>query len=285
MNKKSLFRLLLVVLIIAVGVVAYFSSNKPVQVEADNSQIPLEKPTFMEDVNESNSSMNQIASVLDQEAGISAYTQVSGPIDLSEVRSLYHTIEIETADYILGSITPPDNWDSYDVHVYVHKDGWMLAYYLRDEPAVKVFDWQTYSGTMNPTRFQSVLNSVATALSLPDPTLTYYDFRYPNATNLLLVVEHVSSHNTTESFDILDTSFTYYERSWGLGGDYDWDNDNSYYKVDDTTIHSTTIGDRTHFDTGFLSSSQLPPGDPHTIYIHNDDVGLLRGALAIVYGS
>ena len=285
MKIRKVYFFLAVSLLLTILSFAYV--NKPVPLAADDNVFKLEPPRF---VNVAQADSNAIASRLDDEAGIAAYYQAPVPVDLDDVRDLYHTKEITTSDYILGSMLVPGNWEEYDVHVYIHTSGWMLAYYLRDEPAVKLFDWQTYAGTMNPTRFQTVLNHVAAMLSLPDPTLTYYDFRYPDATNLLLAVEDVQTASTTESFDILDTSFTYYERSWGLGGTfgncYSSCSGYAYYDLDGTEIHRIIAENTTRFDSGFLSAAQLPPGDPHTVYVRygSDRVGFIKGALAIVYG-
>jgi hypothetical protein len=288
MSKKSAFRLSLLVLPIVVAASLFFSSQQPVRVEAGSTQIELQAPPCVGTTRDCASYPSAIASVLDSEAGISAYYQASTPVDLDDVRGLYLTIEIETSDYILGSMSVPDNWEDYDVHVYIHRSGWMLAYYLRDEPAVKIFDWQTYTGTMNPTRFQAVLNHVAASLSLPDPTLIYYDFRYPNATNLLLAAEDVQTKGT-ESFDILDTSFVYYERSWGLGIPHAdcgyYCNNTSIYLLDSIEIHRIVGENITRFDTGFFSPAELSPDDPHTISVSGNMSGVMyMGALAIVYG-
>ena len=56
-----------------------------------------------------------------------AYYQAPQPVNLSQVRPLFHTIEHETSDYILGTMTPQDNWEAYDPHVYIHGSGWMLV--------------------------------------------------------------------------------------------------------------------------------------------------------------
>jgi hypothetical protein len=288
MHKTFVFRLLsLVSLILAVTSLTFFSSNQILEVETGSVQIALKAPTFVESARAA--SPDSIASVLDSEAGISAYFQAPIIINLDNVRGLFHTIEIETSDYILGSIPIPDNREEYDAHVYIHKSGWIMAYYLRDEPAVKIFDWQTYAGTMNPTRLQSVLNEVSTGLGLPDPILTYYDFRYPNATNLLLVVED-GPGESIESFDILDTNFTYFEKSWGIGGALGdcwgctgWAN----YKLDGVEIHRVNGDNVQKFDIGFFEPTELTPINPHTITIYMASVApnyALRGALAIVYG-
>jgi hypothetical protein len=288
MHNKSAFRFFLLSLLVLAAIVTLFSNKQPVQVKAGDTHFVLKAPAFVGTANASElSSGSSIASVLDEEAGISAYFQTPSPIDLNNVRGLFHTIEIETADYILGSISVPDNWEQYDVHVYIHKSGWVLTYYLRDKPTVRIFDWQTYAGSMNPTRFQAVANEITETLNLSDPTLTYYDFRYPNATNLLLAVEDIPAY-TSDSFDILDTSFAYYERSWMLGGKLGDANYDAYvkYELDGTEIHRITGDYKTAYDTGFLSASQLASGDPHTIsiYHHSDTDSLIMGALSIVYG-
>ena len=159
----------------------------------------------------------------------------------------------------------PDNWEEFDVHVYIHKAGWVLAYYLKDEPVIRIFDWLTYNQVMNPTRFQSVLNRVTTTLNLPDPMLTYYDFRYPNTTNLLLVLEN-AGNNITDSFGILGTDFIYYEADWGLGGnDIGWST-NATFQLDGNEVHKL-LSSSDRFNVGILTPSQLPHINPQTITV------------------
>ena len=64
------------------------------------------------------------------EAGISAYFKSASPIALADVRGVFRVIEVETADYIIGSVPVPDYRGEYDAHVYVHREGWFVAYYL-----------------------------------------------------------------------------------------------------------------------------------------------------------
>lgn len=265
-----------------------FSRYQAKSAEAGNVEFALKAPSFMKR-GSAQDALDPIASVLDNEAGISAYFKAPVAVNLDDVRDLYHTIEIETADYILGSISVPDNREEYDVHVYIDESGWMLAYYLYDKPAVRIFDWETWIGTMNPTRFQSVLNYVATALNIATPALTYYDFRYPDATNLLLVVEDGLA-STINTFDILSTNFTYFERSCGAGGTHIKCNFCSYFStvlVDGKEVHRTNaVANVPTFDTGMIEATDLPPSEPHTITIAMSANwnSTVIGALAIVYG-
>jgi hypothetical protein len=67
-------------------------------------------------------------------------------ITINSVASLFRTIEVSTTDYIIGSIPVPNYPETEDAHAYIHKDGWMLAYYLKVDPVGKIVDWQSYDG-------------------------------------------------------------------------------------------------------------------------------------------
>ncbi len=60
----------------------------------------------------------------------------SGHVSLS-VRNRFRTIEAETNDYIIGSVDLQDYPEQFDTHVYIHRDGWFMAYYLAADPAVQ----------------------------------------------------------------------------------------------------------------------------------------------------
>src|SRR5688572_17479878 len=66
------------------------------------SHISLKAPSFIQPAYAQGTP--EVGSKLDSEAGISAYTQSADLIDLNLVRPVFTTIEIETADYIIGSV-------------------------------------------------------------------------------------------------------------------------------------------------------------------------------------
>ncbi|MFW0860251.1 MAG: hypothetical protein AAGB97_08910 [Dehalococcoidia bacterium] len=41
----------------------------------------------------------------------------------------------------------PDLPEADDVHVYVHEDGWIVAYYLKRHPVAKIIDWNNLAVT------------------------------------------------------------------------------------------------------------------------------------------
>jgi hypothetical protein len=138
--------------------------------------------------------------------GISAYFQKEAGIDLGNVRGLYRTIEAETATYIIGSIDVPSFSEGYATHVYIDTDGWVLVYYLSDEPLSKIVNVRDYDGSVFTTKLRMVLEKVATAINVPQSfSETYYDFRYPNATHLAIIGESGES-----SFEVnLPTTFIF----------------------------------------------------------------------------
>lgn len=93
----------------------------------------------------------------------------------------------------------------------MHKDGWFLAYYLNADPIGKMINWAAFNEGI-PTKFEAVLATMAAAAGLPTPqTITYYDFRYPNATKMLLLYEDGANGN---EFRIkVPNSYFYYARS------------------------------------------------------------------------
>ena len=78
------------------------------------------------------------------EAGISAYFKSASPVTLADVRGVYRVIEVETADYIIGSVPVldyPEERTTF-MSMFIGTDG-SVAYYLRADPVGKMIDWQT----------------------------------------------------------------------------------------------------------------------------------------------
>jgi len=127
----------------------------------------LQAPPF---VGVARAETGSVASLAEDEIGMSAYLEAPTGISLDDVRDLYRTIETETADYIIGSIPIGEYPETEDIHVYVHTDGWILAYYLVEDPVGKIFDWRAYhdSGrTVLTTRLENMVAVVAGEAAVP----------------------------------------------------------------------------------------------------------------------
>ena len=278
MNTKNIRRLLLVAGAVAVLLVAFSLASKPGSPAHADNVFSLQSPPF---VGIASAQEVSGASIIEDEAGISAWFQASTSINLDDVRDVFRTIETETANYIIGSVPVTNYPESEDVHVYVHKDGWILAYYLAEDPVGKIFDWRMYHDTSRTnisTKLENTIAVVASAAGVPFSNATHYDFRYPNATHLMLIIEWV--YGGTDSCEVkLPGSFAYYERSWSLGS-------NSHtaagarYRLDGVTVEDYVRD--WHTSQGFLTAAQLSADQFHTIEIHVPS-DYAYGGLALVY--
>lgn len=153
---------------------------------------------------------SDVMSMLSEEAGMSAYVNMSMTVDLESAENVFRTIEDETEKYVIGSVLVEGYLESDEAHVFVSSDGWFVAYYPVSDPAAKIIDWRAYGQSREtiPTKLEKVLEVVVAGMvgraSVPP---SHYDFRYPDATELMFIVDY-------DSFTIqLPASFTFYEIS------------------------------------------------------------------------
>jgi len=288
MNKKRFHKLLLVgsgVLVLVVAVSLLNISGIPVSA---SNVIGLQAPPFMSEANAAGVEAVGTASFLEDEAGIAAYTHTSGAIDLSIVRDEFRAIEQETSQYIIGSVGIADYTENFDPHVYVHTDGWVVAYYLAADPASIIIDLRHYDGVQIDTMLQKAMEQILAVVGIVSFETTYYDFRYPNATNLMLAAEAIYDEGA-DSFEIkLPNDFTYYERSWTHVFHHLWC-DNCELYLDGTEISSLfpihSGDDVWLFGHNTLTPAQFPPGVFHTIQINmgDDNDPDAFGGIAVIY--
>jgi hypothetical protein len=258
-----------VVAVLLVAIVNFTGSNA-----ANAGQtLVLQPPAFVHAASMENSGTpEEVAAMLSDEAGISAYIQTTNPIDLSQVEGEFRTIETQTTEYIIGSVPVPDHPEHFDVHVYVHSDGWILAYYMEDEATSKIVDVKAH--TISSTKLDTIVSVIAGAAGEAVTDLKYYDFRYPNATNILMVAE---SGGDGDSFTIeMPSEYAYSERSWAM---YDTDGRVLNFVIDGDTATKDWSGSGMAY--GFIPASDLLPAQEHEIVI--DSWGSSYVVLMITY--
>jgi len=224
--------------------------------------VRLEKPTIAE------------ASFLEDEAGITAYMNAGQTIDLSLAKQAFRTIEEETDTFIIGSVSLPDYPETEDVHVYVNKDGWIVAYYLKQEPTAKIVDWNDYYTTkkIRRTKLEVAIFEIANKAFIQPKEIKYYHFGYPNANRLIIIVDAMWEGEKEDTFDIkLPSGLTYYERSyvhwqyakdWYYGGRF-----SSTIYIDDIQISNITPSQDYVQNLEILSPAQITTDQFHTIGI------------------
>lgn len=153
--------------------------------------------TAMADVGLSNAESG--VSFLVNEAGICAYGNVGGEINLTEAKAAFRGVEYESADYIIGSVPIPDYLESEDVHVYIHRTGWIVAYYTKTEFVAKII-----KDFMAPAdnKIEDAITVICTTIWIQKPEISYYDFRHPEANTLMIVGDQVVGYAETNTFRI-----------------------------------------------------------------------------------
>lgn len=199
------------------------------------------------------------------EAGISAYVKASSSIDLNDTKSAFASIERETPDYIIGTVDITWHSEQDRPHVYVSKDGWIVAYYPTEKSAGWIFPWYEYSGgQLSSTTLSKALGIVANAVGGTTNGLKYYDFRNPDASKMMIIIESTTG---TEFYKLtVPTSFSLYAVDWShyssTGCRYDG---YSYVYLDGATFTADGCGGP-HRSYGSLKG-QIINGVEHEIKI------------------
>lgn len=283
-NKKLKIGMLLVATLIAtMGVYVIWANVGPKNtwLAEAKQELSLVHPVFAQ-------SMAAATTFLDREAGLALYVNVAQTLELSLAKLAFRTIEYNTSDYVIGSISIPTNPQgdlpvTEDAHCFVHKEGWIVVYYRNSEPASKMVDWGWWTGTtLTKNKLQSGLEKMGTATGVTVGGAKYYDFNYPDASKLMLVIR-ASVGAGSRSFNIsLPSSFTFYEESWSHFSGYAGTVEPSILKIDTTEINRIT-GGGSHYEYGQLVSP-LSLNVVHNVAVSGIWGGVTYGAgIVLVY--
>ena len=157
---------------------------------------------------------------LEQEAGIAAYADYARQLNLAKAKEKFRTIERETDTYIVGSVGLLGYTEDEDVHMFVHRDGWLVAYYTKHEPACRMIDWARYSPPVFGTKLALALDSLTGHLDLEHKAPGYYAFNYPEANRLMLIADRASFHVTIPGTVIVHERAISYSRNSGKESKY-----------------------------------------------------------------
>lgn len=213
------------------------------------------------------------------EAGVSAYVNVGQNIDLEVAKEAFVGIEAEGDGYVIGIVELTGLPEEEFPHVYIHQDGWILAYYTKFAPASRMFQWYGYEGgSFTTTTLEDAIAKICLTIGLNYYTVkgdvTYYHFQYPEATKLLLTVDSMRGQAGLweDSFNFsIPYAVTLYEGSWSHSIE---SYSSSYYSrlyLDDALINNVYYN-RDHPELslaicGKFEDSQLIPGMLHTVRI------------------
>lgn len=219
------------------------------------------------------------------EAGISAYVKASSSIDLNDTKSAFASIKRETSDYIIGTVALTYHTEEEYPHVYVSTDGWIVAYYPNDRPSSWIFPWADYAGgTLSSTTLSKAVGTLATAVGGTPSGLKYYDFRYTDATNMMIIIESVTS-STDYFYVTIPTTFSTYAVDWSHYAATSASTlytGQSHVYLDEGTSFSS-FGRGTHWEYGSLLG-QFSNGIEHSIKIYTN-TGTGRIGLVFEYAE
>jgi len=150
----------------------------------------------------------------EDEAGISAYVKATTSADLNDVKPILTTIERETSNYIIGTVALDQHTEEQYPHVYISTDGWIVAYYPNDRPSSWLLPWAEYAGgPISSTTLSKAVGIAAVAVGGTTTGLKYYDFRYPDASKMMIIIE--SEKGGTNFFKVtIPTNFLNYAVDW-----------------------------------------------------------------------
>jgi hypothetical protein len=275
MQKRSIVLLLGIVVLLALS--GEFTRDR-----ADHGGLQLEPPSFVALVAEAQAQEKGV-NFLQQEAGISAYVKVEQAIDITKAKGAFKTTETASDEYVIGEIALPGLPDEAHPHVYVNKDGWIVAYYSNNEPASKIMQWIGYGGgPINRTTLEDAIRKVYDAIQLPYPqAVKYYDFKYPSASRIMLAAKINNLDDATVAFYVtIPQGVDLYEASWSV---YNSGRDFGRLAIDDEWITANVNG----FQYGDFTS-RIKVQYRHAIKIYNDQTytrGSSSVALALIYSA
>lgn len=169
-----------------------------------------------------------------EEAGIAAYVKLDSDPEkmiqvLTTALNYYSEKEIPrtASNYVIGMVevengmlrlVPHYNYP----HLYIGLDGWMVAYYLKDEEASQIMQWKDYTpGEITTTTLKDAIDLMCDSIEVAySGDIKYYDFKFPDANKMTLIAETVSVGGSN-SFS-LTIPGTLYEVSYSVyyGGQY-----------------------------------------------------------------
>lgn len=212
------------------------------------------------------------SSFLEVEAGISAYGQVSS-VDLDLAENAFKNVEKKTTEYIIGSVALDAYGEADDVHVYVDISGWIIAYYLNEEKASKIIDWVDYYGNpeITSTKLSDAIDIVTLEMLVLPPDIKYFDFRYPDATKMMIVTDEAFVHVATETFRIkVPGDHPMYNRTWSHAiYDQGTSGTSGNIRIDGVELHSGSSSEGWQIWEGDITPTQLFPNVFHEISLYH----------------
>lgn len=274
MNKIKWYILASVFFCLAVGITMI--SMKPTKAETSETTFPVD------------------------EAGIAAYVKLDSVdiTDLTEALNHFRSIKEWDRTHAIGTVTVVagyGGWRDYP-HVYIGLDGWIVAYYLKDEEASRIMYWHAYSPyTPGTTTLKDAIDIMCANIGVTYSTpIKYYDFEFPEANKLTLIVEMIDypTYNFAPYADSFSVTIpgTLYEGSYSLFTAWptsEWHGPDIHHpihlSVDGISVFDSPATSWERYYGYYNVSTHLEVGEPHIISVSRQKGGGV--ATILIYKS
>jgi len=259
------------ILLFALTLLAKPEPVQPAEVETGGG-MALQPPAFLKSARAQDSAQVDFSFLLD-EAGFTAYAKLDQPLELTDMEGRFKTIRQQTEQFISGIVIAPgyeklpEFGENAEIQVFLHHDGWIVAYLTKWQLASAMFDWVNYDQKRlgNSTLIENVVRLLVHDVGVDEFTVSYYDFRYPEATNLMLVADSANDKIRNNTFTInIPRQLTVYERSWSSA--YGDALNHDACKLNDELLTKHTGSAVFTLMSGELTKAKLPPDTNHTIF-------------------
>jgi hypothetical protein len=191
-------------------VVGMVRPNTTAPYDAADGAAALSKPWLLERAMASDERSARALEDISNEAGMSAYVKSATTINLTNARKAFTKgVEAQTADYIIG-LVPITGYDaSWDVHVLVHRTGWILAFYPKEWVTAKALN-EKHQIVGGSTKLSLAIDAVGAKIGQSfSAKYSYYNFAHPSATKMLVIYFKDGQDPRIK----LPNSYAYYEKS------------------------------------------------------------------------
>jgi hypothetical protein len=206
--------LLLANMVVGIGVLQYPSAQ-----DTPDGSLALVRPWFVDTVSANDERTARAIEDISAEAGMSAYVKSASAINLTNAKKAFTKgVEMETADYIIGLVPITGYEAKWDVHVFVHRTGWILAYYPNTWVTAAALN-EKHQIVGGSTKLSLAIDSVGSKIGQNFSTKSYYNFAQPSATKMLVI--YFKNQNPRlmlpSSYTYAEKSLIFYETSWCNG--------------------------------------------------------------------
>lgn len=161
---------------------------------------------------------------LEENAGIAAYVKIDETIDIEQLRESFKVVEQLNDQYLTGQIAVPDLRENWHPRMFVSEDGWIVAYYAKEEPTTRMLTrWiqSDNNGLTNTTleiAIRETLKNLGPGMTSRAQNIQYYHFQIPEADRISLIRENTDGEDTfhltiPSGLEILDATWLAYRES------------------------------------------------------------------------